>query len=104
MPEIGRINLFYHKSFVIPGQKKDFLRMFQFQSEKVLNILFGIISPIHIVSQEDNVIRFLKVSLDNLLTGLQISMGISHKNHFPPRGELDQPWFLLKYSFCLLKK
>jgi hypothetical protein len=80
-PKVSGIKLLHHKSFVIPSQQKDLFRMFQFQSQKILDILSGITSPIHIVSQKDDAIRFFKVSLDNLLAGIQISVCISYKNN-----------------------
>ena len=62
--------------------------------EQVKDILFGIFAPIHIIPKEDDSVRFLKVLTDNLLTGIQISVGVSDEDDLPSRREMEQSRFL----------
>jgi hypothetical protein len=51
--------------------------------EQVKDILFGIFAPIHIIPKEDDSVRFFKVLMDDLLGGIQVSMGISDEDNLP---------------------
>jgi hypothetical protein len=62
--------------------------------EQVKDILFGIFAPIHIISKEGNSVVFFEVLTDNLLTGIQISVGVSDEDDLPSRREMEQSRFL----------
>jgi hypothetical protein len=80
--------------------------MFLFQMEQVKDVLFGVFAPIYIVPQEDDSVRFFKfkVLTDDLLTGIQISMGISDEDDLPLGGKMEQSRFPFEYLSHFLKK
>jgi hypothetical protein len=81
---------------MIPSQEKNLIWMFRFQLEQVVDVLFRVMPPVHIVPEKDNPVRFLKVAMDNLLSRFEISMGVPNKDGLSLAGELDQPRFLLQ--------
>jgi hypothetical protein len=78
--------------------------MFPFLAKQVVNILFRAIAPIYIISEENDPVWLFKVPIDDLLRGVQISVGISDKDDLPLRGKVDQPRLFFKYSHHILKK
>jgi hypothetical protein len=56
--------------------------------KQVKDVLSGVSASIYIVSEEDDSVRLFKVLMDDLLAGIQISMGISDKDDLPLGGEI----------------
>jgi hypothetical protein len=86
---------------VVPCEKENVLRMFAFELEQEVNVFFRLISPIHIVAEENNSIGFLKIAPGHFAGSLQVAMGIPDKDNLSLRTEMDQAGLLFQYLFNL---
>jgi hypothetical protein len=100
-PKTNRIKFFHHKPFVVPGKKENVLRMFAFELEQEMNVFFRLISPIHIVPEENNSIGFFKIAPGHFAGSLQVTMGVSDKDNLSLRTEMDQAGLLFQYPLNL---
>jgi hypothetical protein len=100
-PKTNRVKFFHHIPFVVACKKENVLWMFAFELEQKVNVFFRLISPIHIVPEENNSIGFFKIAPGHFTGSLQVTMGIPDKDNLSLRTEMNQARLLFQYLFNL---